>query len=72
MKKIISILVLLFLTNCFGPTIATIGVFKITASDVLTAPGKVDKLMLKMQQYNKQDNKEDYENKKLQKNIKIN
>jgi hypothetical protein len=63
MKKIISILMLLFLTNCFGPTIATIGVFKITASDFLTAPSKVEKLMLKMQQ----DNKEDYENKKITK-----
>jgi hypothetical protein len=56
---------LLFLTNCFGPTIATIGNFNITASDVLTAPNKIEKLMLKMQQDNKQDNKEDYENKKL-------
>jgi hypothetical protein len=56
---------LLFLTNCFGPTIATIGNFKITASDALTAPNKIEKLMLKMLQDNKQDNKEDYENKKL-------
>jgi hypothetical protein len=60
---------LLFLTNCFGPTIATIGNFNITASDALTAPSKVEKLMSKMEK----DNKEDYENKKItKKNIKIN
>jgi hypothetical protein len=52
---------LLFLTNCFGPTIATIGNFNITTSDVLTAPSKIEKLMLKMQK----DNIEDYENKKI-------
>ena len=61
MKIIVSVLMLLLLINCFGPTLTTIGNFNITLSDVITAPGKIEKILPK----NKQENKEDYENKKL-------
>jgi len=50
-------MILLSLSGCFGSTIFTIGEVKITTGDVMT---KVIKIIPK-----KDDNLEDYENKKL-------
>jgi hypothetical protein len=42
MKKTFSILILLFLTNCFGPTLTTLGPYNVTITDLLTAPNKIN------------------------------
>lgn len=60
MKIVVSVLMLL-LTNCFGPTLTTIGNFNITLSDVITTPGKIQRVIPK----ETIEDKEDYENKKL-------
>ena len=60
MKIVVSVLMLL-LTNCFGPTLTTIGNFNITLSDVITTPGKIQRVIPK----ETIKDKEDYENKKL-------
>jgi hypothetical protein len=39
----IKYLIFLFLSSCFGPTLVNIGGLKITASDVITAPHKIEK-----------------------------
>jgi len=44
MKKIFSILLLLFLTNCFGPTLVTLGPYNVTVTDLLTAPNKINNI----------------------------
>jgi len=44
MKIIFIILTFLLLSNCFGPTIATMGNYNITLSDVMTSPNKVNKV----------------------------
>ena len=42
MKKILSILLLLILTNCFGPTLTTLGPYNVTVTDLLTVPSKIN------------------------------
>jgi len=44
MKPIYIILTFLLLSNCFGPTIMTVGNYNISLSDVLTSPNKVSKV----------------------------
>jgi len=44
MKAIFIILTFLLLSNCFGPTIATMGNYNISLSDVMTSPNKVNKI----------------------------
>jgi len=44
MRVIFIILTFLLLSNCFGPTIATMGNYNITLSDVITSPNKVSKV----------------------------
>jgi len=44
MKAIYIILTFLLLSNCFGPTIMTVGNYNISLSDVLTSPNKVSKV----------------------------
>jgi len=44
MRVIFIILTFLLLSNCFGPTIATMGNYNISLSDVMTSPNKVNKI----------------------------
>jgi len=44
MKNIFIVLIFIFLTNCFGPTIATVGPYNITYTDIITSPSKVNKV----------------------------
>jgi len=44
MRVIFIILAFLLLSNCFGPTIATMGNYNISLSDVMTSPNKVNKI----------------------------
>lgn len=50
-------MLLLSLSSCFGPTIISIGTYNVTVGDVIS---KISKVIPK-----NDDNKEDYENKKL-------
>ncbi len=63
MKKTLSILLMLLLPNCFGPTLFTIPIgataYNVNIIDLITAPKKIEKILP-----NKEE-KEDYENKKL-------
>jgi hypothetical protein len=45
--KIILISILLLLIGCMGPTLFTVNGFKITASDVITMPHKIETLINK-------------------------
>ena len=42
--KFLLIFLLLFLTACLGPSLFTVGNLKITASDVITVPHKIQTL----------------------------
>lgn len=44
MKVIFIFLTFLLLSNCFGPTIATMGNYNITLSDAMTSPNKINKV----------------------------
>jgi len=44
MRVIFIILTFLLLSNCFGPTIATMGNYNISLSDVITSPNKANKI----------------------------
>ena len=41
LKSCLYVGLFLFLTACFGPTLTQLGPLKITASDVITTPGKL-------------------------------